>query len=80
MRVKENEFEKEAESCSGDCQTNSVLETTLELGSCQGENTWSEWAPASQAQFLKIRNYEKAADLAGQNCAVNGTKSTRTDQ
>ena len=65
MRVKENEFEKESETCSGDCQTNSVLETTLDLGSCEGENTWSEWAAASQALFLRIRNNDKSYELRG---------------
>ena len=49
LRVKGKEFEQESESCSGDCTVNSVLERTLDIGTCEGDSTWSDWAAANPA-------------------------------
>ena len=51
MRVRANEVEPETESCTNACQTNSVLERTLDVGTCTGQAAWSEWHSASQAKI-----------------------------
>ena len=52
MRVSGANHESQSETCSAQCQRNSVLLRTLDEGGCgQAHQSWTEWAATSQAKI-----------------------------